>query len=65
MYMGAGTAVFHDRRIALDGFAAMGRGHFPIHGDEGLATRLGFKMGIVSTGDSLDCTPKRCLLAGL
>ncbi len=49
--MGAGTAVFHDRRIALDGFAAMGRGHFPIHSDEGLATRLGLKIGIVFSAE--------------
>jgi nucleoside phosphorylase len=58
VYLGADVAVFHDRRIPLPGFEAMGRGHFPVECDRALAQRLGFKVGIVSTGDSLDCTPE-------
>jgi len=56
VYLGAETCVFHDRRIPLGAFEAMGRGHFPIECDRDLAKRLGLKVGIVSTGDSLDCT---------
>lgn len=56
VYIGDDVAVFHDRRIPLDGFQAMGLGHFPLHTPRELAETLGFKLGIVSTGDSLDCT---------
>jgi 5'-methylthioadenosine nucleosidase len=56
VYVGDEVAVFHDRRIPLDGFRAMGLGHFPIHTPRRLAEAFGFKVGIVSTGDSLDCT---------
>lgn len=56
VYLGAEAVVFHDRRVPLDGFEAMGRGHFPVDADAGLARSLGLKLGVVSTGDSLDCT---------
>jgi 5'-methylthioadenosine nucleosidase len=56
VYIGDEVTVFHDRRIPLDGFRAMGLGHFPIHTPRALAETLGLKVGIVSTGDSLDCT---------
>lgn len=56
VYLGAEVSVFHDRRIPLGAFEAMGRGHFPVECDVALAQRLGLKVGIVSTGDSLDCT---------
>ncbi len=55
VYLGT-MAVFHDRRIALAGFEAMGRGHFVVEHDAALAKKLGLKAGVVSTGDSLDCT---------
>ena len=59
VYLGGEVAVFHDRRIPLPGgFEAMGRGHFPLDCDHALAAKLGLKVGIVSTGDSLDCTPE-------
>ncbi len=58
VYLGADVAVFHDRRIPLGAFEAMGRGHFPIESNAALARKLGCKIGIVSTGDSLDCTPE-------
>lgn len=56
VYLGADAVVFHDRRVPLAGFDAMGRGHFPVECDVALAKRLGLKLGVVSTGDSLDCT---------
>jgi len=56
VYLGADVTVFHDRRIQLAGFDKMGRGHFPVESDAGLAARHGLKLGIVSSGDSLDCT---------
>lgn len=58
VYLGAEAVVFHDRRIPLPGFDAMGHGHFPVECDRALAERLGLKVGVVSTGDSLDCTPE-------
>lgn len=58
VYLGAEVVVFHDRRIPLENFEAMGRGHFPVQCDRRLAAQLGLKVGIVSTGDSLDCTPQ-------
>lgn len=58
VYLGADVCVFHDRRIPLPGFTAMGHGHFPVESDALLAQQLGLKLGIVSTGDSLDCTPE-------
>ena len=57
VFLGDEVAVFHDRRIPLGNFEAMGRGHFPVQCDRALAARLGLKVGIVSSGDSLDCTP--------
>lgn len=58
VYLGASPVVFHDRRIALPGFEAMGVGRFPLHGDAALAEKLGVKVGVVSSGDSLDATPE-------
>ncbi|MFT3712548.1 MAG: hypothetical protein QM817_33285 [Archangium sp.] len=58
VYLGASPVVFHDRRIALPGFEAMGVGSFPVESDAALAEKLGLKLGTVSTGDSLDCTPE-------
>jgi nucleoside phosphorylase len=56
VYLGEEAVVFHDRRIPLPGFEAMGHGHFPVECDRDLAARAGLKLGLVSTGDSLDCT---------
>lgn len=58
VYLGTGAAVFHDRRIQLAGFDAMGPGHYPLQGDAAFAQRVGLKHGVVSSGDSLDCTPE-------
>jgi 5'-methylthioadenosine nucleosidase len=56
VYLGAEVSVFHDRRIPLPGFEAMGHGQFALECDRQLAQRLALKVGIVSTGDSLDCS---------
>jgi 5'-methylthioadenosine nucleosidase len=56
VYLGEEVVVFHDRRIPLPGFDAMGNGHFPVECDRELAARCGLALGVVSTGDSLDCT---------
>jgi len=56
VYLGDEAAVFHDRRIPLDGFRAMGAGHYPLHASKALADALSLRVGIVSTGDSLDCS---------
>lgn len=58
VYLGEEAVVFHDRRIPLPRYEAMGHGHYPVECDRALATRLGLKVGVVSTGDSLDCTPE-------
>ena len=56
------TAVMnHDRRIPIPPFVPYGIGHLPstlsIEQLELLANQLQFKLGICSTGNSLDCTP--------
>ena len=56
VFLGDAVAVFHDRRIPLDGFHAMGPGHYPIALHRPLAEKLGLRVGIVSTGSSLDCS---------
>jgi len=59
VYLGQTPAVFHDRRIPLPGgFRALGEGQRAVHFDPSLAEVLGLKRGVVSTGDSLDCTPE-------
>lgn len=58
LFLGVDHVVFHDRRIPMPGFEAMGPGHFPVAGDRALASALGVRPGLVSSGDSLDCTPE-------
>jgi 5'-methylthioadenosine nucleosidase len=59
VYLGQTPVVFHDRRVALPGsYPAFGEGRRPILELPEVAQRLGLKSGIVSTGDSLDCTPE-------
>ena len=58
VYLGDEVTVFHDRRIPLDGFRAMGPGHYPVRSHRDLASALSLRLGIVSTGDSLDCSPE-------
>ncbi len=44
----------HDRRIELPGFDRFGRGEIPTADLRDLAGELGCRLGIVTTGDSLD-----------
>jgi len=53
----ANRCVFHDRRIPLKGFMNYGVGDFHVADLDEIAERLGFRMGTVSTGDSLDSQP--------
>ena len=53
----ADRCVFHDRRIPLEGFMKYGIGDFSVANLATIAERLGFRMGTVSTGDSLDSQP--------
>ena len=53
----ADRCVFHDRRIPLEGFMKYGIGDFSVANLHAIAERLGFRIGAVSTGDSLDAPP--------
>ena len=53
----ADRCVFHDRRIPLEGFMKYGIGDFSVVNLHAIAERLGFRIGAVSTGDSLDAPP--------
>jgi nucleoside phosphorylase len=50
--------VFHDHRIPLRNFGPLGEGKYPCCDTSGLAKELGLKLGIVSSGSSLDYTEK-------
>jgi nucleoside phosphorylase len=51
-----GSVKFHDRRIPLKGFDAYGIGSYPCIDMPDLIEELSLKQGIISTGNSLDCT---------
>ncbi|MBI9092634.1 MAG: hypothetical protein JEZ12_25740 [Desulfobacterium sp.] len=51
------TLKFHDRRIPLKGFDVYGIGSYPCIDMPDLTKELSLKQGIISTGNSLDCTP--------
>lgn len=57
VYVSGGSIRFHDRRIPLPGFREYGIGAYPVADIGHVATQLGLKTGIVSTGNSLDCPP--------
>ncbi len=50
----ADRCVFHDHRIALPGFSEYGFGEFPLADMSEVASSLGYRLGTVTTGDSLD-----------
>ncbi len=57
VYLGESPVVFHDRRVQLPGnFPRFSEGHRPVRHDLELRQALGLKAGVVSSGDSLDCT---------
>jgi 5'-methylthioadenosine nucleosidase len=57
VFLSGVSFVNHDRRIELRGFDAYGVGSHPGIQTRDLADRLGFKVGIVTTSNSLDETP--------
>ncbi|KAG8457707.1 hypothetical protein KFE25_001493 [Diacronema lutheri] len=48
-------SVNHDRRISIPGFDRYGDYLTPTHDASALAAALGFKAGVVSSGNSLEC----------
>lgn len=58
VYLGSGV-MFHDRRVpGDDAWGTQALGNYPVwEGTEALAARLGFKLGKVTTGSSLDMQP--------
>eukprot|EP00798_Chlamydomonas_sp_ICE-L_P020726 gene20726-27541_t len=52
------SLVHHDRRIPIPGFDAYGVGHAEAVPTPKLQASLGFKQGVVSSGNSLDYTEK-------
>lgn len=56
VYISTGALRFHDRRIPIDGFREYGIGAYPCWDASSIAAELGLKMGIVSSGASLDAT---------
>lgn len=58
VYIGSGCICFHDRRIPIPGLDAYGVGSYPTPDFDEVATALGVKKGIVSTGNSLNMVPE-------
>ena len=54
VYVSDGYVVHHDRRIALEGFAAYGVGAYPVVTARHMARSLGLKVGVVTSSNSLD-----------
>ncbi len=58
VYLGHPHVCFHDRRIDLPGFKEYGIGYYPCYNSDNIAKVLGLKTGVISSGNSLDYTPK-------
>ncbi len=58
VYLAWDRFVCHDRRIDLPGFDAFGRADLPAADLRAHADALGCRLGIVTTGDSLDESPE-------
>jgi 5'-methylthioadenosine nucleosidase len=54
VYLSHPIVCFHDRRINLPNFKEYGIGNYPCYPSTNLAKELGLKLGVVSTGNSLD-----------
>ena len=54
VYVSDRHVVHHDRRIDLPGFADYGIGRYPVVSLRNMAARLGLKIGVMTTGNSLD-----------
>ena len=57
VFLNAERFVHHDRRIELGGFVEYGVGSYAGLAVDGLAGRLGFKVGTITTSNSLDESP--------
>lgn len=67
IFMAWDRFVFHDHRIGLPAFAALASADIPSADLRDVAGPLGFKLGVVTTGDSLDESPhdrERILASG-
>ncbi len=49
---------FHDRRVPIPGFMEQGEGRFGVWEAKHLARELGVRTGVVSTGSSLELSPR-------
>jgi nucleoside phosphorylase len=58
VYLSEGPVNYHHRRIPLGDFDPYGRGSYPSLAAAALATKLGLKLGKLTTGDSLDTSPE-------
>jgi nucleoside phosphorylase len=54
VYLSRSPICFHDRRVPIDGFREAALGEHPCIDASHLARELGYELGVVSTGDSLD-----------
>lgn len=55
VYLGYDRILFHDRRIELPKYGDYGLGAYSTPDVRGLADRLGLAVGVISSGNSLDC----------
>lgn len=56
VYVSRDRFVYHDRRIAIPGYDEYGIGSYPAARADALAAAIGSKLGVVTTGNSLDET---------
>lgn len=57
VYLSTSPICFHDRRVPIDGFRESALGEHPCMDASELSRELGYELGVVSTGDSLDAPP--------
>lgn len=58
VYFSKTPICFHDRRVPIEGFREAALGEHPCIDASELARELGYELGVVSTGDSLDAPPQ-------
>lgn len=58
VYLSRSPISFHDRRVPIDGFREAALGEHPCIDAADLSSELGYELGVVSTGDSLDAPPQ-------
>jgi 5'-methylthioadenosine/S-adenosylhomocysteine nucleosidase len=56
IYLSSDSFRYHDHRIPIPGFEEYGIGSYPTLDVSDLAAKLGYKTGVVSTGNALDYT---------